>query len=189
MHSRLKDYFHAEIIGGKEKPFKWRRVFLRATRSKRCNYIFWFRIAYVLHRRESRMLRSLARKINNRLVRWYGVEVMLGADIDEGFILPHPIAIVVAKNARIGKNVTVLQNTTIGNDGKRDEGLTIGDNVFIGASCCIIGSGMRIGNNVNIGAMSYVDQDIPDDTTFITQKKGRLITGGNRFDIQKFHDR
>ncbi|MGD9332576.1 MAG: DapH/DapD/GlmU-related protein [Desulfobacterales bacterium] len=189
MPARLKDYFHAEIIGGKEKPFSWRRVLTRAMRSKRCNYMFWFRIAYVLHRRESRLLRSLAKRFNNRMVRRYGVEVMLGAEIDEGFVLPHPIAIVVAKNTRIGKKVTVLQNTTIGNDGKRDEVLTIGDNVFIGANCCIIGSGMRIGNNVNIGAMSYVDQDIPDDTTFITQKEGRMITGGDRFDIQKYHHR
>ena len=189
MHSRLKDFFHAEIIGGKEKSFKWRRVFLRAMRSKRCNFIFWFRIAYVLHRRKSRTLISLAKRINNRMVRRYGVEVMLGAEIDEGFVLPHPIAIVVAKNTRIGKNVTILQNTTIGNDGKGYEGLTIGDNVLISANCCIIGSGLKIGNNVNIGAMSYVDQDIPDNMTFVTQKEGRMISGGNRFDINKFHNR
>lgn len=189
MHSRLKDYFHAEIIGGKEKPFKWRRVFLRAMRSKRCNYIFWFRIAYVLHKRKSRTLRSLAKRINNRMVRRYGVEVMLGVEIDEGFVLPHPIAIVVAKNTRIGKNVTILQNTTIGTDGKSDEGLTIGDNVLISANCCIIGSGLKIGNNVNIGAMSYVGQDIPDNTTFVTLKEGRMISGDNRFEISKFHNR
>ena len=175
MHSRLKDYFHSEIIGGKEKPFAWRRVFQRAMRSKRCNYIFWFRIAYVLHRRKSRALISLAKRINNRMVRRYGVEIMLGVEIDEGLVLPHPIAIVVTKHVRIGKNVTILQNTTIGIDGKGDDRLTIGDNVWIGAHCCIIGTGLKIGSNVKIGAMSYVNQDIPDNATFVTKKEGRLI--------------
>jgi serine acetyltransferase len=175
MPSRLRDYFHAEIIGGKEKPFLWRRVFHRAMRSKRCNYIFWFRIAYVLHRKKSRTLISLAKQINNRMVRRYGVEIMLGATIDEGLVVPHPIAIVITKHVRIGKNVTVLQNTTIGIDGKGSEPLSIGDNVWIGANCCIIGTGLRIGNHVRIGAMSFVNQDIPDRATFVTPKEGRII--------------
>ena len=175
MPSSLKDYFHAEIIGGKEKPFSWRKVIQRALRNKRCNYMFWFRIAYVLHRKKSRTLISLAKSLNDRMVRRYGVEIMLGAEIDEGLILPHPISIVVAKNARIGKDVRILQNTTIGIDGKGDDGITIGDHVLIGASCCIIGTGLRIGNNVNIGAMSYVNQDIPDNATFITHKEGRVV--------------
>lgn len=175
MHSRLRDYFHAEVIGGKEKPFSWRRVFQKAMRSKRCNYIFWFRIAYVLHRKNSRTLISLAKKINNRMVRRYGVEIMLGAEIDEGLVLPHPIAVVITKHVHMGKNVTVLQNTTIGIDGKGKECLTIGDNVWIGANCCIIGTGLKIGNDVKIGAMSFVNQDIPDRATFVTPKEGRII--------------
>ena len=175
MSSRLKDFFHAEIIGGKDKPFSWRRVFQKAMRSKRCNYIFWFRIAYVLHQKKSRTLVSLAKRINNRMVRRYGVEIMLGAHIDEGLVLPHPVAIVIAKYVRMGKNVTVLQNTTIGIDGKGEEGITIGDNVWIGTHCCIIGTGLKIGNNVKIGAMSFVHQDIPDNSTFVTPKEGRIL--------------
>ena len=175
MPSRLKDFFHAEVLGGKEKPFSWRRVFQKAMRSKRCNYIFWFRIAYVLHRKQNRTLISLAKWINNRMVRRYGVEIMLGAQIDEGLVLPHPIAIVITKHVRMGKNVTVLQNTTIGIDGKGDEGLTIGNNVWIGTHCCIIGTGLTIGSNVKIGAMSFVNQDIPDNATFVTSKEGRII--------------
>jgi serine O-acetyltransferase len=175
MPSSLKDYFHAEILGGKEKPFSWRRVIQRAMRNRRCNYIFWFRIAYVLHRRKSRTLISLAKSLNDRMVRRYGVEIMLGAEIDEGLALPHPVAIVIAKYVRMGKNVTVFQNTTIGMDGKGVETITIGDDVWIGAHCCIVGSGLTIGNHVKIGAMSFVNQDIPDHVTFVTPKPGRII--------------
>jgi len=36
------------------------------------------------------------------MVRRYGVEIMLGAEIDEGLALPHPVAIVIAKYVRTG---------------------------------------------------------------------------------------
>lgn len=40
--------------------------------------------------------------------------------------------------------------------------VTIGDNVWIGGSCCVL-PGVKIGNNVVIGAGSVVTKDIPDN--------------------------
>lgn len=40
--------------------------------------------------------------------------------------------------------------------------ITIGDNVWIGGSCCVL-PGVKIGNNVVIGAGSVVTKDIPDN--------------------------
>jgi hypothetical protein len=66
MSSSLKDYCHAEIPGGREKPFSGRRVIQRAMRSKGGNFIFWFSSAYVWHQKQSRILRSMAKRINIR---------------------------------------------------------------------------------------------------------------------------
>ncbi|CCK15710.1 Serine acetyltransferase [Cronobacter universalis NCTC 9529] len=46
----------------------------------------------------------------------------------------------------------------------------IGDNVSIGASSCIIADQISIGNNVVIGAMSFINKDIPDNCTVVTEK-------------------
>lgn len=69
---------------------------------------------------------------------------------------------VIVGNAVIGDNVTIRHNTTIGGKGFNDEDQvpTIGNNVEIGANCCIIGK-IKIGDNAIIGAGSVVIKDIP----------------------------
>ncbi|WP_426415054.1 serine acetyltransferase [Aestuariirhabdus sp. LZHN29] len=176
----LKDYFHVEIIGGKEKKFSWWKVFRRARRSKRCNYLFWFRIANQLHGSNNRTLKSLSNSLGNWLVRRYSIEIMLGADIGEGLVIGHNVGIVITNAVKIGKNFSVLQNTTIGSDGKSEAPVVIGDNVSVGANSCIIGSGMRIGDNVTVGAMSFVNRDIPDNHTYITEKISRCWVKPNQ---------
>jgi len=171
----LKNYFHYEIIGGIDKKFSWIKVFRRALRMRRYNYLFWFRIAYVLHSQPSRTKKSIAKRINRRLIKRHGTEIMLGATIGEGLIICHYMGIVITGNAIIGKNLTIRQNTTIGTDFKSKEPIIIGDNVDIGANSCIIGSNITIGDNVTIGAMSFVNKNIPNDHTVITKKTMQLI--------------
>lgn len=64
---------------------------------------------------------------------------------------------------RIGDNVKVRNNTTVGNK-NFDERFRpiIGNNVEIGANCVIIGK-IKIGDNVIIGAGSVVVKDVPDN--------------------------
>jgi len=73
----------------------------------------------------------------------------------------------------IGNNVNIGQNTTITttNHYKYDhrklgfkKGIIIGDNVWVGANCCII-AGVTIGDNVTIGAGCVIRKDIPDNCT------------------------
>ncbi len=171
--SSLKDYIHVEIVGGKEKKFSWIKVFRRIRRSRRCNYLFWFRIANHLHGSKSRTLKSLSKSISSRIVRRHNIEIVLGAEIGEGLNIGHNVGIVITDNVNIGKNFFIYQNTTIGRDHQNDEPITIGDNVSVGANTCIVGSGICIGNNVKIGAMSFVNKSIPDGHTYITEKHSR----------------
>lgn len=142
--------------------------------------MFWYRMAYVLYRKKSKACKSLSNSIALKLMKRYSVEIMLGAEIGEGFNLGHNVGIVITKSCIIGKNCTIRQNTTIGADFKKDEPIIIGDNVSIGANTCIIGSGIKIGNNVNIGAMSFINKDIPADSTYITIKESRIIEHKNK---------
>ena len=85
---------------------------------------------------------------------------------------PHPIGIVIANNATLGKNCIIYQNVTIGaksfelaKHGKKYFPV-IGDNVIIYAGACVIG-GIKVGNNVVIGANSVVINDIPDNSVVV----------------------
>lgn len=96
---------------------------------------------------------------------------MLGSKIGAGLRIIHPIGIVIWGGTVIGKNFTLRQNTTIGTTRPKNKPITIGDNVNVGAHCCIIGDGISIGSNVLIGAMSHIKSDVPDNCTYFTEKK------------------
>ncbi|HFG6477923.1 TPA: DapH/DapD/GlmU-related protein [Salmonella enterica subsp. enterica serovar Potsdam] len=86
------------------------------------------------------------------------------------------MGIVITKKARIGCNLSLKQNTTVGNKQglKEDDFIIIGNNVDIGANTCIIGS-ITIGDNVTIGAMSFVNKSIPANSIYITKKTSEVI--------------
>ena len=84
---------------------------------------------------------------------------------------PHPIGIVIAERATLGKNCVIYQNVTIGAKSfelakEKEHYPTIGDNVIIYAGACVVG-GITIGNNVIIGANAVVTKDIPDNSVVV----------------------
>lgn len=80
-----------------------------------------------------------------------------------GLRIPHPNGIINNENARLGRNVTIYQQVTIGVKNDKEKGAArIGDEVLIGAGAKIIGE-ITIGNKVKIGANSTVIHDIPDN--------------------------
>lgn len=77
--------------------------------------------------------------------------------------LPHPIGIVIGKEAKIGNNCTIYQNVTIGVKNSEEANYPkVGDNVTIYSGCCIVGD-ITIGDNVIIGANSLILSDVPSD--------------------------
>ena len=102
---------------------------------------------------------------------------MLGAQIQLGLTIPHFTGgIVISDKCIIGKNFKIRQNSTIGIHHSGQTGyIVIGDNVTLGASCCIIGENINIGNNVVVGAMSFINKNIPDNCTCYTKKTNEII--------------
>lgn len=80
--------------------------------------------------------------------------------IGGGLRLLHPFATVINAE-RIGKNALIFQQVTIGyKDGKKP---IIHDNVTICCGAKVLG-GVTIGNNVIIGANAVVVKDVPDNS-------------------------
>lgn len=89
--------------------------------------------------------------------------------------LPHGLnGIVISRKCKIGKNVTILHQVTIGTKITTEKSVTntdrlapiIGDNVYIGAGAKVIGN-IKIGDNVLIGANAVVTKDVPDNYTVV----------------------
>ncbi len=100
----------------------------------------------------------------------------------KGTYFPHPIGIVINKDAKIGHNCVIAQNVTIGVGKYNTERNTnipeIGDNVTICANAVVIG-GIRVGNNAVIGAGAVVLKDVPENA----------VVAGNPAKIIKYKNR
>jgi serine O-acetyltransferase len=100
----------------------------------------------------------------------FGLEVTPRCEIGPGIFFAHPVGCVIGA-WRIGSNVTVFQGVGLGAlypDMSFDKALRceIGDNVFLGAGCKVLGP-YNIGNNVTVGANSVVMSSVaPNQTVF-----------------------
>jgi len=104
-------------------------------------------------------------------VEWIlGIELPRKLTIGKSLSLYHGQALVVNKGTVIGANCVLRNSTTIGHkklaDGTFSACPQIGNNVDIGANVCIIG-GITIGDNVIIGAGSVVTKDIPANSVAV----------------------
>lgn len=103
------------------------------------------------------------------LILWgFRVEVPKGCAVGPGLVLPHPGGIVLG-SAKIGADVVVFQNVTLGArafDGVFDRGTrpVIGNGVVIGAGAVVLGPVM-VGDGATVAANSLVTRDVPAGAT------------------------
>ena len=83
--------------------------------------------------------------------------------IGPGLALHHPHSIVVSGRTVIGDDCSIYHEVTIGGGGTKPGLPRIGNNVSIYAGARILG-GVTIGDNVEIGANAVVTFDVPSDT-------------------------
>lgn len=161
---------------GNANPFSWGRIVRRYIRNPGVRFIFWWRIASYLFQKNGKRCKKTAHKINRKLISRYGTEIELGAKISPGITFAHYQGIVISRACIIGKNFHIRQNTTIGVKTGENARIIIGDNVELGANCCIIADDITIGNNVKIGAMAFINKSIPDNCLCYTTHSLSLST-------------
>jgi serine O-acetyltransferase len=129
--------------------FAWTQLGLRAT--------ILYRVSHALHRSGIRVLPGIVGRLNAML---HGIDIPPSVPIGPGLYIPHPFGTVVMAR-RIGAGTTLVSCVTIG---MRNEPTfpVIGDNVYVSAGARVLG-GITIGNNVAIGANAVVLRDVPDD--------------------------
>lgn len=166
------EFWRIEVV--RKDKFSWHRLF-RNKRNRRRNFLFWWRLASEMNRHGSKRQKEAASKISAKIKGKFACDVALEAEIGPCLHMPHHTGVVISNRARIGAHFTIRQNTTIGGvQGMTDSDyINIGDNVDIGANSCLIGP-ITVGNNAIIGAMSFVNKDIPENMIYITTKHSEM---------------
>ncbi|MDN3583742.1 serine O-acetyltransferase [Mucilaginibacter flavus] len=92
-----------------------------------------------------------------------GIDIPLNTEIGTGFMVFHGQGLIVHGDCKIGSNVLIRHNTTLGQKSRNGGVPIIGNNVDIGAHSIIIGS-VKIGDNCIIGAGTFINVDIPENS-------------------------
>lgn len=118
----------------------------------------WYRVAHALHKRGVPVLPAVMRKCIHVLFSSY---VPPEAEIGEGSVLGYGgIGVVIHKDSKIGRQVLVSQQVTIGGRSGIPGAPVIGDFVRIGAGAKVLGN-ITIGEFAVIGANAVVTKDVP----------------------------
>jgi serine O-acetyltransferase len=117
-----------------------------------------------------------------------GIDIHPGANIGNNFFIDHGSGVVIGETTIIGDHVRLYQNVTLGVlHFEKDDNIlkknykrhpTIKNNVVIGAGAKILGQ-ITIGSNVNIGANSWITEDIPDNTSVYITEHPKLVKKTN----------
>ena len=108
-------------------------------------------------------------------IKW-GIEIPRSAQIGPGLFIGHAGGIVIASEARIGRNLDLSHQVTIGMSGQGDRRgyPVIGDNVYIAPGAKVFGK-IRVGNGVKIGANAVVYTDVPDGAVVALDPGFRIL--------------
>ena len=98
----------------------------------------------------------------NRVIN--GCVIGAGAKFEQGFVIMHPVGVVINSKVRGGKNIIVESGVVIGDE--KGQAPVLGNEIFIGAGAKIIG-GITIGDNVKIGANAVVVNNVPSNVTVV----------------------
>jgi len=122
----------------------------------------------VAHKLWIRNWRLLARFLSQVSRFFTGIEIHPGAEIGARFFIDHGMGVVIGETARIGNDVTLYHDVTLGgvsfSPGIRHP--QIGNNVIIGAGAQLLGP-IIVGDNARIGSNAVVVKDVPQGATMV----------------------
>lgn len=126
--------------------------------------IILYRISNLLYCKNRYRLAQIVKNYNLKI---NGCDISPKAFIDEGLLIPHPNGIVIGSECKVGKNVTILQQVTLGISSLGSmENPVIEDNVYIGAGSKILGD-INIGSNCTIGANAVVTKSFKSNLIIV----------------------
>lgn len=93
-----------------------------------------------------------------------GCVIGVRAQFGPGFVLIHPVGVVINSSTRGGRNVWIESSVVIGDN----KGLspTLGDDIFVGSGAKIIG-GVTLGSGARVGANAVVLHDVAAGETVV----------------------
>lgn len=100
----------------------------------------------------------------NFLYWFHSCDIGYGSRIGPGLNLPHPLGIVIGRGSKVGKNVTIYQNVTLGS--KNNGYPCLGDGVVVYPNSVLVDA-IRIGKGSIIGANIFLCESVGEGEIYV----------------------
>ena len=141
--------------------------------------IYVYRLAHILYLEEVPFIPRIMTEYAHSST---GIDINPGATIGEYFFIDHGTGVVIGETTTIGNNVKLYQGVTLGALSTRmgqqlanvKRHPTIGDNVTIYSNSTVLGGETVIGENTIIGGNTFITESIPANTK-VSAKSPELV--------------
>jgi serine O-acetyltransferase len=123
--------------------------------------------------------KDFALYLQSQSSRIFAVDINPATRMGRGIMLDHGTGIVIGETAVVGDNCSILQNVTLGGNGKEDGDRhpKIGKNVLLAAGAKVLGN-ISIGDCSKVAAGSVVLQSVPSNKT-VAGVPARIVGDSN----------
>jgi len=112
--------------------------------------------------------------------------IFLGCDIGVALpktvFLPHPYGIVVHSGTKLGNDVVIGHQVTLGGRDLTSAAPQVEDGVYLGAGAKVLG-GVRVGRGATVGANAVVTKDVPAGATVVGAN--RILTARSHYALDR----
>jgi len=91
-----------------------------------------------------------------------GCIIGVKAEFGPGFVIMHPIGVVINSKVKGGANITLESGVVMGDE--KGKSPTLGNHIFIGTGAKVFGP-ITLGDNVKVGANAVVVKDVESNST------------------------
>lgn len=143
-----------------------------------------YRLANRLWRADAKLIARCVSHLGRLLT---GIEIHPGAHIGQKFFIDHGMGVVIGETAKIGDNVTLYHDVTLGGTswqaGIRHPQL--GNDVIVGAGAQLLGP-IHIGDGARIGSNAVVVKDVPTGATVVGIPARQVVADAPEVHHEKF---
>ena len=113
--------------------------------------------------------KAIARLLQSEAADVFGVDIHPGAQLGRGITIDHATGVVIGETAVLGDNCYLMYDVTLGATGtssEHDRHPKIGNDVFLGAKCTVIGN-IAVGDGAVVAAQALVNKPVPPGYTAV----------------------
>ena len=113
--------------------------------------------------------KQIARLLQSEAADVFGVDIHPGATLGRGITVDHATGVTIGETGTIGDDVYIMHDVTLGATGmssEHDRHPKIGNGVFLGAKCTVLGN-ITVGDGAVIAAQALVNKPVPPGHTAV----------------------